>query len=70
MRFMSGDIHFARSYQLASFGHVQNYELTPPDKDLRWMNVTRALVYGLFDSQAVCLVVMRLAFYRYHVCIR
>ena len=28
---VSGDIRFVRSYPLASFGHVQNFERTPPD---------------------------------------
>ena len=41
---MSGDIRFARSYPLESFGHVQNLERTPPDKYVRWVNVTHALV--------------------------
>ena len=70
MRSVSGDIRFARSYPLASFGHVQNFERTPPDKDVRWMNVTRALVCGLSGSRAVCLVLMRSASCRYPVCIR
>ena len=39
MRSVSGDVRFVRSYPLASFGHVQNFERTPPDKDVRWMNV-------------------------------
>ena len=68
--FVSGDIRFVGSYLLASFGHVQNFEQTPPDKDVRWMNVTRVLVCGLSSSPAVCRVVMRLAFFRYPVCIR
>ena len=45
MRSVSGDIRFVRSYPLASFGHVQNFEQTPPDKDVRWMNVSCALVH-------------------------
>ena len=40
------------SYLLASFVHVQNIERTPPDKDDRWMNITRALVCGLSGSLA------------------
>ena len=63
MRSVSGDIRFALSYPLASFGHVQNFERTPPDKYVRWMNVTctHALVCGLSGSSAVCQVLMRLA---------
>ena len=50
---MSGDVRFVRSYPLASFEHVQNFERTPPEKDVRWMNgVTRALVCGLSGSRA------------------
>ena len=52
MRSVSGDVRFVRSYPLASFEHVQNFERTPPDKDVRWMNVTCALVCGLFGSRA------------------
>ena len=63
MRSVSGDVCFVRSYPLASFGHVQNFERTPPDKDVRWMNVTRALVCGLSGSRAP-------ASCRYPVCIR
>ena len=70
MRSVSGDIRFVRSYPLASFGHVQNFKRTPPDKDVQWMNVTRALVCGLSGSHVVCPVVMRLASCRYLVCIR
>ena len=33
MRSVSGDVRFVRSYPLASFEHVQNFERTPPDKD-------------------------------------
>ena len=50
---MSGDVRFVRSYQLASFGHVQNFERTPPDKDVRWMNVTCGLVCGLSGMRFV-----------------
>ena len=46
MRSVSGDVRFVRSYPLACFGHVQNIERTPPDKDFRWMNVSCALVCG------------------------
>ena len=49
---VSGDIRFVRSYPLASFGHVQNFEQTPPDKYVQWMNVTCALVCGLSGSHA------------------
>ena len=69
MRSVSGDIRFVRSYPLASFGHVQNFELTPPDKYARQMNVTHALVCGLSGSRAVCPVPMRSASYRHPVCI-
>ena len=65
MSSMSGDIHFVRSYPLATFGHVQNFERTPPDKDVRWMNVTRALVCGLSSSRAVCLALMRFVRFSY-----
>ena len=34
---MSGDIRFLLSYQLTSFGHVQNLGQTPPDEDVRRM---------------------------------
>ena len=52
MRSVSGDVRFVRSYPLASFEHVQNFERTPPDKDVWWMNVTRALVCGLSGSRS------------------
>ena len=52
MRSVSGNIRFVRSYPLASFGRVQNFERTPPDKDVRWMNVFCALVCGLSGSHA------------------
>ena len=70
MRSVSGDIHFVRSYPLASFGHVQNFERTPPDKYVRWMNFTHALICGLSGYCAICPVLMRLASCRYPVCIR
>ena len=54
MRSVSGDIRFVRSYPLASFGHVQNFERTQPDLYVRWMNVTHALVCGFSGSRAVC----------------
>ena len=41
-----GDIHFAWSHLLASFGHDQNFEQTPRDKDFHWINCTCALVWG------------------------
>ena len=69
MRYVSGDIRFVRSYPLASFGHVQNFQRTPPDKYIWWMNVTHALVCGLPCSRAVCPVLMHLASCRYPVCI-
>ena len=59
MHSVSGDIRFVRSYPLASLEQVQSFEPTPTDKDVRWMNVTRALVCGLSGSRAVCPVVMR-----------
>ena len=52
MRSVSGDVRFVRSYPLASFEHVQNFERTPPDKDFQWMNVTRAFVCGLSGSHS------------------
>ena len=52
MRSVSGDVRFVRSYPLASFEHVQDYERTPPDKDIRRMDVTRALVCGLSGSRS------------------
>ena len=52
MRSVSDNVRFVRSYLLASFGHVQNFERTPPDKDFRWMNVSCALVCGLSGSRA------------------
>ena len=67
MRSVSGDIRFVRLYPLASFGHVQNFERTPPDKCVQLMNVTRALVCGLSGSCAVCPVLMQLASCRYPV---
>ena len=65
---LSGDVLFVRSYPLASFEHVQNFERTPPDKDVRWMNVTRELVCGLSGSRTVCPVLMRSASCRYPDC--
>ena len=53
MRSASVDIHFVRSYSVASFEHVQNFERTPPDKDVRLMIATRALVCDLFGSRAL-----------------
>ena len=53
MRSVSGKARFVRSYPLASFGHVQNFELTPPDKDFRWMNVSCA-VCPVLARQASC----------------
>ena len=44
LRSVSDDICFVRSYRMASFGHVKIFELTPPDKDIWWMNVTCVLV--------------------------
>ena len=67
---VSGDIRFVQSYPLASFGHVQNFEQTPLDKYVWWVNVTHALVCGLSGSPAVCPLLMRLASCRYPVCIR
>ena len=52
MRSVSGDVRFVRSHPLASFEHVKNFERTPPDKDVRWMNVTRAFVCGLSGSRS------------------
>ena len=61
MRSVSGDIRFVRFYPLASFEHAQNFERTPPVKDVRWINITRVLVCGSSGSRAVCPVVMRSA---------
>ena len=69
MRYVSGNIRFARSYPLASFGHVQNFKGTPPDKYVRWMNITGGLVCGLSCSHAVCPVLVHSASCRYPVCI-
>ena len=66
---VSGDIRFVWPYPLASFGHVQNFEQTPPGKYVRWVNVTHALVCGLCGFRVVCPVLMRLASCRYPVCI-
>ena len=54
MHSVPGNIRFVRSYPLASFGHVQNFERTLPDKDVWWMNVSCALVRvcGLSGSRA------------------
>ena len=52
MRSVSGNIRFGRSYPLARFEHVQNFERTPPDNDVRWMNVSCALVCGLSGSRS------------------
>ena len=52
MRSVSGDFRFVRSYPLASVGHVQNFERTPPDLDFRWMNVSCALNCGFPGSGA------------------
>ena len=43
---VSGNIRFVGSYQLASFGHVQNFKRTTLDKDVRWMNVSCGLICG------------------------
>ena len=68
MRSLSGKILFVWSHPLASFGHVQNFERTPPDKYLRWVKVTHALVCSLSGTYAVCPVPLRLASCRYPVC--
>ena len=68
--FMSVCMRFLSVPHAASFGHVQNFERTPPYKYVGWMNVTNALVCGLSGSRAVCPVLMRLASCRYPVCIR
>ena len=52
MRSVSGNTRLVRSYPLASFEHVQNFERTPPDEDVGWMNVSCALVCGLSGSRA------------------
>ena len=70
MRPLSGDIRFVRSFPLASFGHVQNFERTPPDNYVWLVNVTHVFLCGLSGSRAVCPVLMRLASCRYPVCIR
>ena len=66
---MSGDIRFVRSYRLASFGHAQIFKRTPLDKFVRSVNVTHALVCGLFGSLAVCSFLIRSAYCRHPVCI-
>ena len=70
MRSVSGDIRFVRCFPLASFEHVQNFERTPPDKDVRWMNVTSALECGLSGSRAVCPILIVSASCHYPVYIR
>ena len=70
MRSVSDDIRFVPSYPLASFGHVQNFKCMPPDKYVRWINITHALVCGLSGSRAVCLILIVSASCRYPVCIR
>ena len=57
MRPVSGDIRFVPSYPLVSFGHVQNFERTPPDKYVRWVNVTH--------WHAVCQVLVRFVRFSY-----
>ena len=57
MRFLSvphavNAFRFVRSYPLASFGHVQNFERTPTDKDVRWMIVSCAFVRDFSGSRA------------------
>ena len=61
MRSMSGNIRFVQSYPLACFGHVLNFERTPPDKYVRWINVTLALVCSLSGSRTVCPVLIHSA---------
>ena len=70
MRSIPGAIRFVRSYPLASFGHVQNFERTPPDKYVWWMNFVNALICGLSGSREVCPVLMHSASCMYPVCIR
>ena len=53
MHSVSGNIHFVLSYLLASLGHVQYFERTPPDNDVRWMNVSCSLVCGLSGSRVL-----------------
>ena len=55
MRSVSGNIRFVRSYLLASFGHVQNFEQTPLDKYVQGMSVGMQFVRFL----AFCPVLMR-----------
>ena len=68
MRSVLGDVSCFLSNPFASFGNVQNFERTPPDKYVRWMNITHALVCCLSGSRVVCLFCMRLASCRYPVC--
>ena len=64
MRYVSGNIRFVLSYPLASFGHVKNFERTPPNKyvqDERYSCVGLRFVRfscGLSGSHVVCLVLM------------
>ena len=55
---MSGDIRFVWSYPFASFGHVQYFEPTPPDKYVQWVNVTHALVCGLSSVTSAELLIV------------
>ena len=70
MRSMSGGIHVVWFYPLASFGHVQNLEQVPPDKDVGWMNVTHAYVISLSSYCVICPVLVLSASCRYPACIR
>ena len=64
MRSVSGSARCVWSYPLARFGHVQNFEPTPPE----------IFFFGgrtfLVRKYAVCPVLMRQASCRYPVCIR
>ena len=44
---------FCLVLSVESFGHVQNFKRTPPDKEVRWMNISCALVCGLSVSRAL-----------------
>ena len=56
---VTGNIRFVRSYPLASFEHIQNFELTPTDKDVRWMNISCAVCPVLVRQASCHLVIPR-----------
>ena len=53
MHSVSGDIRLVRSYLLESFGHVQNFERTPPDLVLQISRLSEGSTGQIFATSSV-----------------